>query len=362
MTNDDPNSWVREVLDGAVRDVEPTPGLDRIRARTSRRSRTRGWLMVAAGAAVGVAATVTAVAVVRAPDSDRGADHVSTTPTAPTPTTGTVAPPSPTATDTPVSRDSLGVPVYYLGEVRFHQGESGQMQTAFRLYREWHGVQGVSASSAATDVAAAALGEMLDQPATDPDYGSPWPTGVRVESVTHEGGVITVDLSGSVQEASVGAESAELAVQQLVYTVQGSLALMKDPNATDPVRILLDGKPATDLWGHVDISAPIARAQRTGTQAPIWITDPSDSQAVKSPVTVKGVAQVFEATVSWRVLRGGTEVDSGTTMASQGAPAFGDFSFTLDSLPAGDYVVEVFEASALDGSATFVDTKRFTVD
>ncbi len=307
----------------------------------------RSLLYGGAGVALVVAAAVTAVVLLD--DEPTGDDA----PPASSQTDGIEPAPEPDP-DTPAG--DVTVPVYYLGEVTFPQGEGGETQTAFRLYREWHTTDADSAESAA----AAALTRMVDAP-TDPDYSTPWNQDVEVEAVSHEAGVIAVDLTGPVQAASVGAEAAELAVQQLVHTVQGALAVMDDDAATDPVQILVDGEPAGDLWGHVDASEPVARAEATGTRAPVWITTPAHGQTVSVPLTVTGVAQVFEASVSWRVLRDAEEVASGFATASEGAPAFGEFSFEVDDLEPGSYVIEAFESSAIDGSPAYVDSKGFTV-
>lgn len=345
--------WLREVLDDAVSDVEPRNALDSIRSRTkvTPMSNKRPWIYGAGGALLATAATITAFALVTGGNGNNTARDP-----------GFVGSPSPTASPDP---DPVLVPVYYLGEVSFQFGESGEMQTGFRLFREWAEADGNE--RAGTLVATAV--ERMFEPPTDPDYSTPWNSDVDVLEISHEGGVVNVDLTGPVQDMNVGAESAELAVQQLVYTVQGVLAVMKDDAAKDPVRILVDGAPIGDLWGHVDASEPIARAPRTGTQAPIWIIEPQDSAAVEQPVTVSGVAEVFEGNVrvfegnvSWRLLQNGTEVDSGFTTASQGAPGLGDYSFELGGLDPGEYVVEVFESSALDGSPINMDTKQFTIE
>ena len=347
--NDD---WLRDALNDAVSDVEPGEALDSIRSRTkvTPMSSKRPWIYGAGGAILATAATITAFTLVSGNNNNATEDP------------GITAPPSKTSSPDPgPSMVTVSVPVYYLGEVTFAQGESGDMQTAFRLYREWHEAQTPDGPKSATAEAAAAVQAMIDQPPLDEDYSSAWNQDVEVLSVKHEGGVISVDLTGPLQEASVGSETAELSVQQLIYTVQAAISVVDDSGATDPVQILVDGQPAGDLWGHVDASGPIARANKTGTQSPVWITEPADGATVSMPVTVKGVAQVFEANVSWRILKDGTEVDSGFATAGEGAPAFADYSFDIEGLASGDYVLEVFEASPLDGARTFVDSKTFTV-
>jgi hypothetical protein len=342
--------WMRDVLEDAVSDVEPAEALDVIKARTRQtRSVRRGWVWGTTGAGLAVAATLAAIALGTSPESQRTHEPPPAT-QSPTPSVGT---PEPTLT--------ADVPVYYLGEVVSQQGEGGETLTDLRLYREWHEVTGVAVgTSSPAEVARAALQEMLTVPPDDPDYSSAWAVGVEVTSVTHDGGVITVDLSGPVQKTNLGAAAADLTVQQLVYTVQGALAFAKDASATDPVWILLDGKPGQDLWGHVDISQPIARAPRLDVQAPIWITSPAEGDQVSSPLTVEGFATAFEGTVSWRITRQGAVADQSSAPAAESGPAFAPFSFQVDLDP-GDYVIEVFEASPLDGTPIHTDSKRITV-
>ncbi|HET7689710.1 MAG TPA: Gmad2 immunoglobulin-like domain-containing protein [Nocardioidaceae bacterium] len=347
MTDD----WLRDALDDAVSDVEPREALDSIRNRTkvTPMSSKRPWIYGVGGAVLATAATITAFAVVNSGGAtNAGKDDP-----------GFANPPSSSATDSPTTTTpgvgTQSAPVYYLGEVTFHQGEGGDMQTAFRLFREWHDVQ---VTPGATALAKGALQAMFDAPA-DADYSTAWKG--EVLGVTHEDGVINVDLSG-ISAMSVGSETAELSVQQLVYTVQAALSVADDDAATDPVQILVDGEPAGDLWGSVDASQPIARADATGVQAPVWITEPAEGASVAGPVTVQGVAQVFEGNVNWRLLKDGTEVDNGFATASEGAPAFGEYEFELENVAPGSYTLQVFEASALDGSDTFMDTKTFTVE
>ncbi len=59
---------------------------------------------------------------------------------------------------------------------------------------------------------------------------------------------------------------------------------------------------------------------------------------------------MFEATVSWQLLKGSAVVKEGHATASVGAPLRGTFSFSLGSLASGDYTVRVFEVSAENGT------------
>ena len=83
-----------------------------------------------------------------------------------------------------------------------------------------------------------------------------------------------------------------------------------------------------------------------GDEAAIVVESPEPGTSVSSPVTISGMASVFEGTVQLRILDAdGEEIGSAFTTASAGAPDRGDFSedveFTVDQ--AQDGVVEVFE-------------------
>jgi hypothetical protein len=73
---------------------------------------------------------------------------------------------------------------------------------------------------------------------------------------------------------------------------------------------------------------------------------------VTSPVTVSGTADVFEATVSVRILdSAGHEIARTFTTASCGTGCRGDYSVTIPySVPrTAPGTIEVFESSAKDG-------------
>lgn len=68
---------------------------------------------------------------------------------------------------------------------------------------------------------------------------------------------------------------------------------------------------------------------------------------------VKGQAQVFEAVVSYVVEDGHNELAQGSIQASAGAPAWGDFSQTIQvkkAQPNSTLMLILFETSAKDGS------------
>ena len=68
---------------------------------------------------------------------------------------------------------------------------------------------------------------------------------------------------------------------------------------------------------------------------------------------VRGEAQVFEATFSWVIEDGHEQIKKGFEMTDAGAPAWGDFDFTVTARkkrPNSTLTLILFEASAMDGS------------
>ncbi|HEY3259581.1 MAG TPA: GerMN domain-containing protein [Pseudonocardiaceae bacterium] len=235
----------------------------------------------------------------------------------------------------PTQAPNSALPIYYVADTA----------AGPRLYREFHAVP-------TTDPGSDAVRELLAKPTgLDPDYRSHWPAGTTLRSaVQHAGGVITVDLSGEARSAQVGAELAELTVQQLVYTVQGAL------QSPDPVRILIDGATVPELWGHVSTAQPVQRADQYRTRSLVQIDNPANGARVGRTFTVSGEATSFEANVPWQVLRDGVVVQSGYTMA--GSTEFDSFTFSL-TLDPGDYTVRITEDNACGDAcrAPFEDTK-----
>jgi hypothetical protein len=88
-------------------------------------------------------------------------------------------------------------------------------------------------------------------------------------------------------------------------------------------------------------------------RAAIEVSSPAQDALAASPLTVSGTANVFEATVSIRILDENGQVIKDTfTTATCGTGCRGDYServkFTVDHEQPG--VVQVFESSAKDGS------------
>lgn len=222
-------------------------------------------------------------------------------------------------------------------------------RAGFRLARESHDVD-------AADPLTAALEQMIAGP-RDPDYATGWNPDTEVLAVSRQGGTIAVNLSADARTANVGSEGAALMVQQLVYTV--TEAAEEDV----PVRLLVDGEPAGELWGAVVWDTPVVRADPLDVRVLVQIDEPRDGAAVGSPLTVSGDAAAFEATVPWRVVdRSGFQVAAGSATTAQGQ-VFAPYELAVELGP-GTYTVEVSEGFLPHGAAgtPMTDTKTVTID
>lgn len=309
-------------------------GLERIRARTARAQPRWQWWPAALG--VGAAAGVATLAFAVFGAAPNGPDVITGGPT-PSASPSPSSEPSPT----PVPGQRIALPVYFVQET----------SAGLRLNREFH----LRSSADVSDVAVAALSEMLAGSADDPELTSMWNPDARVLSVQHRNSQIIVDLSQEAAVNQVGAEGAEIAVQQLVYTVTAAL------QANDPVRILVEGR-SVDLWGHVSTAEAIRRANPLDVRVLVQLNDPAEGAVTGRDVQVTGEAAVFEANLPWQLLSGATVVDSGVTMTAEGQK-FSPFSFTLTGLTPGTYTIKITEddPSGGEGRAPMSDANTFTV-
>lgn len=223
----------------------------------------------------------------------------------------------------------------------------------FRLVREVHQVSKVE-NDLGDDKGLNSLVMLVNGqlPPFDGDHRTLWNNGTKVNSVTTVDGVATVDLT--LGRISLGAESEQRAIDQIVWTLIGN-----DPTITS-VKFTVDGVISESLAGHVDFAQTFVLAPSYEVLASVWINllDRSD---VTNPVSISGSACTFEANVAWELTKGGDVVSSGATTAATACPDRSDWSIELGELGAGNYVLKVSDFSAEDGSAIFEDTKAFTV-
>lgn len=302
---------LHRLLADAVDDLEPEDRLAQIRSSTRHETKVtpmstrRPWLYAATGAVAATAAVVVAVALAGGtltgddPAPSAGDPAPSATEPGATPDETTGASPdgeaSPTPAPTPSApAESTTVPVYYVGD-----GPRGPV-----LFREFHQVE-----VAGGRTALAAAQEAVTGSPRDPDYRSAWPAGVEVVDATVEGGVVRVDLSAAPARGGLSEREAGLAVQQVVYSVQGAL------QERVPVQLTVDGAPTAEVLG-VATAEPLANAPLLETLSLMSTTTPAEGATVSGTFTAEGVSNGFEATVVWQVLdRSDAVVAEGFTTA-----------------------------------------------
>ena len=175
--------------------------------------------------------------------------------------------------------------------------------------------------------------------------GTSIPEGTELLGLSIDGGVATVDLSGTFGSGG-GSLSMFSRLAQLTYT------LTQFPTVHG-VNLELDGKPVTVFGGEgIILDQPMTRRSYRDRLPSILVRSPLIGEQVSSPVTISGTANVFEATVSIAILDAqGTEIARGFTTATCGTGCRGSYStamaFTVDQRQTG--TVRVYEASAKDG-------------
>lgn len=154
------------------------------------------------------------------------------------------------------------------------------------------------------------------------------PAGTQLLGVSLHHGTATVDVTSDfLSGGAVTAERARLA--QLVYTVTQF-------RGVTGVTLHADGAPASAFPGG-GLVIPRVLTQQSMNFAdlvpPIVVTSPVPGQTVTAPITVRGVADVFEAALRYRLLdAAGHPLVEGRTSASCGTGCAGAFSFEIPEL------------------------------
>jgi Sporulation and spore germination/Immunoglobulin-like domain of bacterial spore germination len=152
------------------------------------------------------------------------------------------------------------------------------------------------------------------------------PADTQLLGISLHGGVATVDLTSEFEGGGAAGERMSLA--QLVYTVT------QFPTV-HALRLHLDGQPVTAFADGLVLPDPITRTsmQFAGLVSPITVTSPRPGASVRAPLTVSGIADVFEAALSYRLLdASGHELSAGSSAASCATGCAGTFSFTIPEL------------------------------
>ena len=235
------------------------------------------------------------------------------------------------------------VPVYFVGDTP--QGPA--LFREFRQVPDDNPLEEAAALLTAGDVA-------------DPDYSTLLPEG-DLGSVEYDddAGRFVVELAdpGWTEPQGLSKAEARLAVQQLVYTLQG----VQQERA--PVVVQQDGRP-TSILG-IDSGDGIRQADQLAVLGLVNVTTPEQGAAVSGSFTAEGVASSFEGTVVWEVRRGDEVVQEGFATASGWMDKLYPWSTEVDvsGLEPGEYtfVARTDDPSDGEGPGPTEDTKDFTV-
>jgi Immunoglobulin-like domain of bacterial spore germination/Sporulation and spore germination len=199
---------------------------------------------------------------------------------------------------------------------------------------------------ATVSVGRAALDRLLGGPSAA-EYAaglrSQVPAATELRGLSIASGTATVDLSSSFGSAA-SPSATRLRIAQVVYT------LAQFPTVKG-VRFEINGQEVT-MIGAVPVPGAQTPAMYNSYLPAITVQSPVIGQHVTSPVTVSGTADVFEATVSVRILdSAGNEIARTFTTATCGTGCRGDYSVAVHyAVPREEPgTLEVFETSMENG-------------
>ena len=254
--------------------------------------------------------------------------------------------PSETPTSSPTDDDGTTVPIYWVGD-----GPGGEP----RLFREFHRVQG----NPLTEAARLVMGG--GQP-DDPDYRTLWPE-MEVADVGATDGILLVQIPGdgfTERPDGMTKRDADLAMQQLVYTLQGV------QQERIPIQFQREGSDVPLLGLASDV--PYEQASALETLNLVNITSPEEGATITgNTLTVTGVANSFEASGPCRLLVDGVE------MVLQGYQSEGwmedrlfpfEVDFPLEGI-SGEVVVQCETddpSGGAEGNGPAIDTRTITVE
>ncbi len=168
------------------------------------------------------------------------------------------------------------------------------------------------------------------------------------------------DDSLSERPDDLSAREAELAVQQVVWTMQ------EGAGARAPVQFLVDGGPADTVLG-IPTATPIKRKAPLQTLNLMSITSPAEGESVTSTFTASGANNGFESWVGWQLLKDGKVVKKGFgTARGWAANRLFPWKVKVDAsgLPAGDYVLRLYNddpTGGTEGSGPDEDTRTVVI-
>ena len=255
--------------------------------------------------------------------------------------------PSEEPTETPTDTGSparVAAPIYFVGDTP--QGP--------RLFREFQQVE-------ADNPADEALAILSGGAANDPDYGSLLPGGQLRLAAYDELASVTVPEEARDRPGDMSAKDVKLAVQQVVYTVQGVL------QKRIPVGFVTEDGDSTTFLGLTTPTGGFQAAAENNVLALVNVTQPEQDSQPGATFFASGVANSFEATVPWEIRdESGAKVLDGFATAE----GWGDHLYPWESevdasgLAPGTYtfVAMTDDPSGGEGGGPTEDTKTFTLN
>lgn len=179
------------------------------------------------------------------------------------------------------------------------------------------------------------------------------PAGVELLGLRIDGGVATVDLSGTFEARTEDGLPTSMRIAQVVYTLTRFAEI-------DAVSFEIEGRLATLIGPaglEFSIDRPLNRPDLHKALQPLFVDEPAWGASISSPVRVAGLANAFEATFELRIADAeGRALAAGPVTATCGTGCWGDFEVLVPFIvqAVGPGVLQVFELSPRDGARQYL--------
>ncbi len=180
--------------------------------------------------------------------------------------------------------------------------------------------------------------------------GTAIPPGTALRGLSVHAATATVDLSGRFDDGG-GSASLRARLAQVVFTVTQYPAIQR-------VSFALDGKPVKVFGGEgLILDHPVNRADFEDVTPAVLVESPALGDTVRSPLRVRGTANVFEARFRLRLTdASGHTVADVPVQATSGTGTRGSFDVTLrfPGARTGRGLLTAYYSSPKDGSPVTV--------
>lgn len=211
----------------------------------------------------------------------------------------------------------------------------------FYLKREIHETPKTEA------VARKALELLINAKIKDKDAVRPIPEDTKVLGISINDGIATVDFSKEIKAFNAGHSLEAVSIQAITNT-------LTEFNTINQVKILVEGKEAGNLWGHVDITdLKLNRNLDSVYEPSIWVTNIKENDLLTNKTSIKGSMSLFENTMNYRLYdENGNIISEHYVNGKLNGLTRADFDFTIDfKTPNSDKgKLQLFAISAKDGS------------